>query len=236
MYKMSWDLFDNIYCISLQERKDRQANAIAQFEKVGLSSHVEFYLATKDPSNSERGIYQSHMRCLQKGIENDAQTILVFEDDIIFDRFSPTVLANIVEFLHKANEWNIFFFGCMVNGIQKTNYPSVVKIKYRCSAHAYVVNRPFAEKLVEIPWQNIAFDDLLRERNNDSAYAASPFFAFQSSSATDNEATLRLAQFRDLCGGIKLIQKANEFYYLHKFSIWLAHLIIILLVMLSILL
>lgn len=233
---MSWDFFDNIYCISLQERKDRQANAIAQFEKVGLSYKVEFYLATKDPSNSERGIYQSHMQCLQKGIEDDARTILVFEDDIIFNRFSPDVLANIVEFLHKENAWNLFFFGCMVNGIQLTNYPSVAKIKYRCSAHAYVVNRPFAEKLVEIPWQNIAFDDLLRESNEDSAYAASPFFAFQSNSATDNKATLRLAQFREICGGIKLIQKTNEFYYLHKSSIWLAHLIIILIVVLLILL
>lgn len=233
---MSWDFFDSIYCISLKDRKDRQASANEQFDKVGLSSKVQFYLTSKHPNNSERGIYESHIRCLQKGIEEDAQTILVFEDDIIFERFSFNMLKDIVYFMHKENQWNIFFLGCMVNNIQKTEYPSVVKIKYRCSAHAYVVNRSFAEVIVKHSWKNIAFDDFLREMNNDNAYAVSPFFAFQSSSATDNKSTLQLARFRELCGGIKLIQKANEFYFLHKHSIWLVHLIIIILIIMLLIL
>lgn len=229
---MSWNFFDSIYCISLQDRQDRQRNAREQFEKVGLSSRVQFYLTTKDQQNSERGIYESHMRCLLNGIEQNAQTILIFEDDIVFERFSPVILRNIVEFMDKEDKWNIFFLGCMVDGIQKTEYPSVVKIKYRCSAHAYVVNRPYAEFLVKQPWRNISFDDFLRKTNNDSAFAAYPFFAFQSSSPTDNKATIHLARFRDLCGGIRLIQKANESYHLHKCGIWLAHVIVIIIVIL----
>lgn len=228
---MSWNFFDSIYCISLQDRQDRRRNAREQFEKVGLSSRVQFYLTTKDQQNSEKGIYESHMRCLLNGIEQNAQTILIFEDDIIFERFSPVILKNIVEFMDREDKWSIFFLGCMVDGIQKTEYPSVVKIKYRCSAHAYVVNRSFAEFLVKHPWRNISFDDFLRKTNHDSAYAASPFFAFQSNSPTDNKATIYLARFRELCGGVKLIQKANEFYYLHRYGIWFAHLIIFLVVL-----
>jgi GR25 family glycosyltransferase involved in LPS biosynthesis len=220
---MSWNYFDKIYCISLESRKDRQRNAIEQFDKVGLRSKVEFYLAIKDQENSERGIYNSHINCLQIGIQHNAQTILVFEDDIIFDRFSPVKLQEIVHFLHKEDAWNIFFFGCMVNGIQQTKYPSVAKIDYKCSAHAYVVNRPFADRIVSFPWENIAYDDFLREKINNSAYAASPFFAFQSNSVTDNKSTLKLAKFRELCGGVTFIQKANEFYHLHKRKIWLLH-------------
>jgi len=229
---LSWDFFDKIYCISLKERTDRQENAHAQFEKVGLYSRVEFFLADKPLFNSEQGIYESHMQCLQRGIEANAQTILVFEDDILFDRFSPALLKNIVYFMQKETSWNVFFLGCMVNGIKSTNYPSVVQVKYRCSAHAYVLNRPFAEQLVKLPWQGTAFDDLLREMNNNRAYAVTPFFAFQSSSPTDNKATPRLARFRELCGGVKLIQKANEFYYLNRSAIWLGHILIIMLLIL----
>lgn len=229
---MSWDFFDKIYCISLKERTDRQENARAQFEKVGLASRVEFFLAEKPLFHSEQGIYESHMQCIQKGIEENAQTILVFEDDILFDRFSPALLRNIVDFLQQENSWNIFFLGCMVNGIKTTTYPSVTHVKYRCSAHAYVLNRPFAEQLVKLPWQGTAFDDLLREMNDNRAYAATPCFAFQSSSPTDNKATQRLARFRELCGGVKLIQKANEFYYLNRSTIWVGHILIILLLIL----
>ena len=32
-------------------------------------------------------MYESHMICLRKGLEAGAKNIVVFEDDVIFDRF-----------------------------------------------------------------------------------------------------------------------------------------------------
>ena len=64
----NWDFFDKIYCITLDERADRRADATAQFEKVGLADKVEFVIVKKHPHNIEQGIFESHLACMEKGI------------------------------------------------------------------------------------------------------------------------------------------------------------------------
>ena len=148
------------------------------------------------------------------------------KDDIIFERFSPHLLEQCIDFLSTNKEWNVFFLGCLVKGSKKTYYPSISKIQYRCSAHAYVVNRHFAETIVKKEWDGTAFDDLLA-RFKEGMYMIRPAFAFQSDSPTDNEACLNLDKIRRLCGGIREIQKMNEFYHYHKPLIIALHLFVI---------
>jgi hypothetical protein len=209
-----WDFFERIYCISVKERTDRRSSARAAFERVGLSGRVEFVLVDKHVQNSERGIYESHMKCLRAGLKAGAQRIVVFEDDILIDRSSPRTLADGVEFMKSGHPWNMFFFGCFVAGCRRTEFRSVLKVKYRCTAHAYVVNRPFAEKLVAMEWEGLAFDNVLRGLNDDHFYAAYPAFAFQSASPTDNDRTKKIDRIRRLLGGMHWQQKWNEFSHL----------------------
>ncbi len=218
-----WDAFDRIYCISLADRTDRQGEALEQFDRVGLSDRVEFVLVPKHSTDPEQGIFASHQACLRRGLDAGAETILVFEDDILFDRFSDTILLNAARFMTTDPDWDILFMGCMVKGIQPTPYPSVVKIRYRCSAHAYVVRRRFASELAARTWTGTAWDDLLRETSDGRAYALSKAIAFQSDSRTDNDALRGLDQFRRLCGGIRRVQKLNEWYHRHKTVIIAAH-------------
>ena len=97
-----WDFFDKIYCITLTSRPDRMREAERQFAAVDLDGSVEFLLAEKDHENPERGIYQSHMLCLQKGLEAGARHILIFEDDVFFRRFSHQRLHQACLCLHVA--------------------------------------------------------------------------------------------------------------------------------------
>src|SRR5512147_2256233 len=85
----SWAFFDRVYCISLDERPDRRQEAERQFRRVGLEGRVEFVVVPKDPVDPERGIHSSHMECFRRGIRAGARTMLIFEDDIVFDRFDP---------------------------------------------------------------------------------------------------------------------------------------------------
>ena len=73
---MYWDYFDKIYCISLEERPDRQKEAGLQFNDVGLSNKVEFVIVKKHPDDCEQGIYESHILCMKKGIQAGADTIV----------------------------------------------------------------------------------------------------------------------------------------------------------------
>ena len=225
-----WEFFDKFYCISIEERRDRRAHARVQFEKVGLADKVEFVIVQKHPHNCEKGIFNSHMTCIKKGLQAAADRIVIFEDDILFDRFTPTGLKDCVSFLSGSDHWNALFFGCLVSNSNQTRNRSVLKINYRCLAHGYVLNRQFAETLIKTQWQGIPYDDVLKNWP-DHYYAAHPAFAFQSNSRTDNNRNMGLDRFRRVIGGLGRIQKWNEFYHHNKMPIITAHIMILLIIL-----
>ena len=221
-----WEYFDKFYCISLNERSDRREDAKIQFARIGLLDKVEFVIVNKHPHDSEQGIFESHMSCIKKGILAGANNIVVFEDDILFERFSPSVLKNCVDFLSTNPHWNALFFGCLVSYSEKTDNKSVLKVKYRSLAHAYALNHNFAKSLIKIPWQGKPYDAIL-QNVMDTFYLIYPSFAFQGNSRSDNSRYKRLDKFRRLCGGLRRIQKWNEFYHRHKIIIIALHIIVI---------
>lgn len=223
-----WSFFDRIYCISLKTRDDRRAAALAEFTAVGLGDRVEFVVVDKHPTDCEQGIYESHLNCMARGLAAGAEHILIFEDDIVFKRFSAAKLADAVRFMENELDWQVMFFGCLVNKSRKTRYPSVIEICYRSLAHAYAVPRGFAEELVrEHPWRNIAFDKFLRNYESSRMYAVYPAVAFQSNASSDNDPYLPLDRVRRLCGGLQTIQRCNEFYKRNQWLIICGHLAII---------
>lgn len=202
-----WSFFDRAYCISLRKRADRREAVRAEFARVGLV--VEFVMADK-AANPEQGIYESHLLCLQRGQEAGAQRILVFEDDVLFRRFSADRLAQMTAFLETA-EWDAFFLGCLVKSCHKLRGLPVARIRYRSLTHAYAVNRSFAAWLVEQPWRGLAYDDFLCSLPAPRFFAACPAFAFQSDSPSDNDACLRLDRLRRRFGGLLFLQQLSEF-------------------------
>ncbi len=224
---MCWEYFDKIYCISLVERSDRREEAKAQFKAVGLLEKVEFFLVNKHPFDCEQGIYESHILCMKKGLHADAANMVIFEDDICFDRFAPETLRNSIDFISTNTNWNILFLGCMVKQSNRTANRSVLNVRFRSLCHAYVLNPHFARRLVDIPWQKVPFDDMLRDLKNDCFYAVYPSFAFQSNSRSDNQRYLPLDRFRRLCGGFQCLQKMNEFYHLNKTIIIGIHILVV---------
>lgn len=219
---VGWDFFDRFYCVSLREREDRRRSALREFSKVGLADRVEFVLGERHPNNMEEGAYDSHMSCLRKGLEAGARNILVFEDDVEFDRFDSDRLKCCTEFLGQHPEWKVLLLGALVRSSRKTTHPCVLEVCYQSLTHAYALNRHYAETLAYEPWQGIVNDTLFRPLTDD-VYAICPMCAFQKNFTSDNEKYLALARIRSLLGGLKRIQKADEFYYRHKFGVCAAH-------------
>jgi len=226
-----WDFFDRLYCIPLEEREDRRQAAAAQFSRVGLEGKVEFVLVKRHPSDVEQGIYESHMACLRKGLDSGAENIVVFEDDVLFDRFDPERFLRCTRFLSRHPDWKVLLLGALIRSSRKTEEPAIREVRYQSLAHAYALNRSYAEALASQPWQGLAYDVLFRPLNN-GVYAVKPMFAFQGDAATDNKYPV-LDRFRRLCGGFEHIQKGNEFYHCHKTGIIAAHALLILLLLLA---
>ncbi|MFT5699136.1 MAG: hypothetical protein ACI8ZB_001993 [Desulforhopalus sp.] len=210
----SWTFFDKIYCISLDSRPDRKEQATKQFAAVGLLPRVEFVIVAKHPVNQEEGIFQSHMICLKKGLRENAHHILIFEDDVFFQGFDGHVLYGGCSYLDSLRNWNALFLGCITDGSKKDGQKNLAQITYRCLAHAYALNRPFAKHIVQQGWSGIPFDELLR-RHNTEFFALYPMCAFQGLAGSDNQ-TVVIDRMRRIFGGLPFIQKANEFYQNNK--------------------
>ena len=211
----NWSYFERIYCISVNDRSDRRQECMRQFKRIGLYDRVEFILVDRHLTNCEQGIYESHLGCIRKGLALGAARLLIFEDDVIFERFCPLRLNTGIDFLKHHPDWRMFFLGCMVKHSRRTQTPAVRKIVYRCLTHAYAINRPFAKVLLDHPWDHLPYDGLL-SRFRDNVYSCHPTFAFQSNSVSDNDRHRRLETFRRWCGGLRRIQKVSEWYHAHK--------------------
>lgn len=220
-----WSFFDKIYCISIDTRSDRRTEVKKQFSAVGLHESVEFVIVKKHHDNPEEGIFESHRSCLKKGLHAGAKHILIFEDDVFFKNYQPNKLIDGVHFLKNTQDWDGFFLGAISNKITRSDIKSVVKIQYTCLAHAYALNRPFAELLVKEAWDNIPYDNLLQKRGREF-YALSPMIAYQGVASSDNK-TIFLDRTRRLFGGLPFIQRMNELYQQYKGVIIAAHCILI---------
>ncbi len=209
----SWTFFDKIYCISIDKRVDRRKQAKEQFSNQGILERVEFVIVSKHPIKQEKGIFQSHMKCLKMGLKAGARNILIFEDDVFFKGVDLLNLHRACNYLKTVPLWNGLFLGCITNGSNRTSEKNLVKINYRCLAHAYALNQSFAEKIVNNDWCGKPFDELLQD-NNEEFFALYPMCAFQGLAGTDNQ-TMTIDRIRRLFGGLPFIQKVNELYHNH---------------------
>ena len=219
-----WDSLDKIYCISLEHRTDRRRLSEIEFGKVGLLDRGEYVRTLPHAHNSEEGIFESHMRCIQKGLADNARCMAIFEDDVVFDAFDPLRLQKGLQFVQSLDRWDMLFLGCLVSRSRPTASTVVRRVRYRSLTHAYVLNRPFAEELVKIQWSGRPIDAMFQDLVQDT-YAVYPSIAFQSNATSDNWRLKALDRVRRLCGGLRFIQKMNERYHRHFTTILLVHLL-----------
>jgi GR25 family glycosyltransferase involved in LPS biosynthesis len=210
-----WSYFDRIVCITLKERPDRRAQAEAQFKRVGLNGRVTFCIAERHPTDCEQGIYESHLACMRRAVADGARRLLIFEDDVTFERYRPQRFGAALAFLEGQPDWQMLFLGCLVKRSRATASPAVRAIAYGCLTHAYALNRPCAEALAQKPWHGQPIDAVL-SRLDRGIYVCCPTFAFQSNATSDNTRLRRLDRFRRWCGGLRRIQRRNEFWHCHR--------------------
>ncbi len=70
---------------------------------------MEFIVSERLPYDIMQQIYESHMTCLQKGLEAGARNIVVFEDDVEFERFDSRKLQSCGNFKAKIRGGKFFF-------------------------------------------------------------------------------------------------------------------------------
>lgn len=233
-----WQQLGHAFCITLNGRDDRKDHALHEFKRVGLGDHIQFHHAERHPQNSEQGIYESHLACLQKGLaltttaanasdSTNSKPIIVFEDDIFFQRFSAEHLAQAAAFVQGKHDWDVLFLGGFVKASHATRWRGIRKIRYQCTAHAYVISPAFAQQMLSEPWQGKAYDDVLRDHALGRYFALYPAIGYQSDSPSDNRQTPIIDRVRRLLGGMARLQRMNELVHRHMTLLVMGHVVVL---------
>ena len=144
-------LYDLAFCINLDTRPDRWELAQAEFEHQGLE--VEripgVIVHGFDPKrNACHGCHLSHAIALMRAIEAQADSVLIFEDDVLFLHDVKPMLAKVEREID--SDWEMLYLGANIEHPMYQTSPHVARITGARSTHAYIARNMLFEKLLAV--------------------------------------------------------------------------------------
>lgn len=158
-----FNFFDKIFCINLDERKDRFKECSYIFDKYEMSHKVERFSALKfvhqDPrfikAMGQIGCSMSHFGVAKKAKEQNLNNYLVLEDDFYFE-YEPNELFDKLNACvdQLPNSWDMFYLGGNLDS-SYGRYPiekysdNLFKVNSCHTTHAFAVNSSLYDKILK---------------------------------------------------------------------------------------
>jgi hypothetical protein len=169
--------FDLIYCINLDSRPDRWQEVVREFSAVGIADRVERFPAITHAEPRE-GCRLSHVECVRRADAAGAETVLIFEDDVIFRGLTQERLARLLSRLRTIPDWELLYFGGTVLA-DPERHGELMKVPM-AGTHAYAIHR---RAFAKIPECTLPYDIWLAR--NLQSYCADPIVAWQRAGFSD---------------------------------------------------
>lgn len=205
-------VFPNKICINLESRPDRAQHAYDQFENQNVLNVERFNAIDSSRfNNGMNPIYQaelacsfSHIDCIKLAKQKGLESIVVFEDDVVFENDFNKMFESYWPQVPK--NWDILFLGhqALEKPIKITD--NVCKVEKCVLMHAYCINSRIYENIerfymsklndlfqtrkdgfIEYDYdKSIALDYLLGNNlKSYNAYILAPSLAYQNSDYSD---------------------------------------------------
>lgn len=168
-----YDFFDKIYCLNLNESKDRWATVSKEFETIGIDNRVIRLSAPKADDNiftantnkaGQYGCTMSHLKILGNALADANGHIVIFEDDIHFPDYSAAHLQDIIDNL--PNDWDILYLGGRpVEPVTNVYNNKLYKASCMFGSYGYAVNHKFIKTIF-----NGIFESLMKSGNKNGIY------------------------------------------------------------------
>jgi len=105
-----FDYFPGIYCINLPEEAQRWREVSARFERLGIANRVQRMQAIRTQPNHHVGCGLSHRAVVAEAKAKGLESVLVFEDDVLFtDDALPGLQTGIEEL--RGRNWKFLYLG-----------------------------------------------------------------------------------------------------------------------------
>lgn len=140
---------DGIIYINLDHRTDRKKLIESELHRIGVPNEkVHRFSAIYDRFNGTKGCLLSHIQALDLAIEKGWERVLILEDDVVFIKKQKEIENQLAYFFEITNgEWDVFFLGGGYREKKTTPWEEIFQVYNSWCAHAYIVHRPYLEKL-----------------------------------------------------------------------------------------
>jgi GR25 family glycosyltransferase involved in LPS biosynthesis len=137
---MAWtDFFTKIFVINLPERTDRLLDIAEELDKWNIP--YELVDAIKDENGAE-GLRKTVWNIIEKGVKNEWQSILIFEDDAVFVEScgNPNdIMENVIKQLPSL--WQLLYLGGQAtNGFKLRYSPNLLLLDMCFATHAWAIS------------------------------------------------------------------------------------------------
>ena len=156
-------LAERIVCINLLEREDRLEQAKKRFDQVGVGDQVTFYRVQRHPNGGRYGCYESHRSVIEQAYKDELNSVLIFEDDVLFNEGWEKVVQDVHAFIQSGVPFDALFLGSKILYVDEKTTSEIWRVK--CfEAHAYIVSRAGMKAYLE---GSETFDARLDEQGQD---------------------------------------------------------------------
>jgi GR25 family glycosyltransferase involved in LPS biosynthesis len=159
----SFDYFDEIYCINLDERTDRWEHAQKEFEKAGILDRVQRFSAIRDV-DGRIGVIKSNLAIIKIAKEKKLKNVLIFEDDVEFIIDDPQ--TELQKSINQAQgiKWHLFYLGANTHEKLIKFKPNLILLKNAFAVHPMAYSDLMYDNFIR-KYENIKtiknFDDIL---------------------------------------------------------------------------
>ena len=185
--------FDNIFCINLDERKDRWVEVQKEFNKFNLTGVTRFSAVNGKTLpkphallDGELGVLESNLKLVKYANENKLPNFLMLEDDVVFSE----EVNNLDKYmLNIPDDWDMIYFG----GNHKYSHPpqqineTTLKLHYTVAIHCVAIKSTVYDVIENILSKKSKQVDnyytLVQQSFN--VYCTNPSIAFQREGFSD---------------------------------------------------
>jgi GR25 family glycosyltransferase involved in LPS biosynthesis len=150
--------FKHKFCINLDHRTDRWAECQEEFTKHNIENVTRLsatygnpdglpHNMMREPILTNIGVTLSHLRILQYAKENNLDSVVIFEDDVVFvDDFNDKFNSF---FPQIPNDWDmIYFSGTHLGGLESIS-ENVWRTFGTWTTHSYIINKSVYDLFIE---------------------------------------------------------------------------------------
>jgi GR25 family glycosyltransferase involved in LPS biosynthesis len=151
--------FDKVYCINLEERKDRWDLCEEKFKEYGITNYVRFDGVKVNGNLSSKKLVQigcaaSFYNVFKDASKNSYEKILVLEDDFDFTVSKDEIINNLDRaFKEMPQNWDMFYLGAnvmneiMSNPIEKYS-ENLLKLNSGYALHSVCFSKEALNKIL----------------------------------------------------------------------------------------